>query len=370
LEVKEAAIHPALIPSVIPSLVAFVSLLRGDLPTFLVEVVGILSVFLGILAGQRIKNRTASAISFFLLLLLSLMILSSFFLAGCISAFISVLLIILLVRLELISSDGDMLLLSLLVLMLGGSLVLYVFLTGYPPRWRSDVQIPLALSLGLALIFISYPRTFYLMHERRGVILTLITSVLAFMSGFRADLIFILVEFFVICLVKRRYKELSATLPIFLVLLLIYGILRPGAYDLLKRVESISLYLGDIVRYSIPWGIARHPLWIFTTRVHPSQFIGRAFFGRSTGITLTLFGNLMFDAGLPELFLLSFLIGIAGGHIYSRRDLHPYDYAIYLAIMTVSSDAGLTQLFLLMIPALMLHESLLSWRGIFCGKKF
>jgi len=370
LEIKEVVIHPALIPSVIPSLVALVSLLRGDLSTFLVEIVGIISFFLGIIAGQRIEDRVASAISFFLLLLLSLVILSSFSIAGYISAFISVFLIILLVRLELTSSDRDMLLLSLLVLILGGSLVLYAFSTGYPPKWRSDVQIPLTLSLGLALIFISYPRALHLMYGKKGLILTLITSILAFMSGFRADIIFILVEFFVICLVKGRYKELSTALPIFLILLLIYGILRPEAYDLLKRVESISLYLGNIVKYSIPWGIARHPLWVFTTRVHPSQFIGRAFFGRSTGITLTLFGNMVFDAGLPELLLLSFLIGIAGGHIYSRRNSYPYDYAIYLAIMTVSSDTGLTQLFLLMIPALMLHESLLSCRKIFCGKKF
>jgi hypothetical protein len=361
LGVKDIVINPALIPSIIPALVAMVALLKGDTSTFLVEVIGIFSILLGIIVGQKIKDKAASAISLFILLVLSAIVLSSFSLAGYISAFISVLLVILLVKLELLSSEKDMLLLSSLVLALGGSLVLYAFLTGYPPKWRSDVQIPLALSLGLALIFISYPRVFCLMQGKGGVAITLISAILAFTSGFRADILFILVEFLVICLIKERYKELSISLPFFLFFLLLYGILRPGAYDLMKRIEAISSYLGDVVKCSIPYGVAKFPLWLFTTKVHPSQFIGRAFFGRSTGITLTLFGNMVFDAGLPELLILSFIVGIAGGHIYTKRYLYPYNYAIYLAIMTISSDAGFTQLFLLMIPALMLHESLLSW---------
>lgn len=368
--VREIAIHPALVPSVVPVLVALASLSRGDSLTFLVEIIGVLSVILGVLIGERIDDRAASLISFLLLLLLSSIVLSGFSSAGYISAVISVLLVVLLVKLEDLSSDREMLLFSLTVLAAGGALVLQAFSTG-PFRWRSDVQIPLSLSLGLALIFISYPRAFFLMKGREGILITLITALLAFTSGFRADLLFISVEFLVICIVKGRYGELSLVIPVFLLLFIFYGVLRPGAYDLMRRVESISIYLGEVVRYSIPFGVAKSPLWIFTTRVHPSQFIGRAFFGRSTGITLTLFGNMVFDAGLPELFLLSLAVGIAGGHIYTRRALYPYDYAIYLAIMTVSSDAGLTQLFLLMIPALMLHESLQnlkfhckSWVGV------
>ena len=361
MEVKEIAIHPALIPSIIPALVAIIALSRGDPSTFLIEVIGIFSVFLGVIIGHKIEDRAASAISLSILFFLSAIILSSFSLAGYILAFISVFLVILLVKLEFLSSEKDMLLLSLLVLALGGTLVLYAFLTGFPPKWRSDVQIPLTLSLGLALIFISYPRVFHLMWGKKGVAVTVISAILAFTSGFRADLIFILVEFLVICLIRGRHKELYESIPLFLFFLLLYGFLRPGAYDLMKRMEAISSYLGDVVKYSIPYGVVKSPLWLFTTRVHPSQFIGRAFFGRNTGITLTLFGNMVFDAGLPELLMLSFIVGMAGGHIYAKRTLYPYDYAIYLAIMTISSDAGFTQLFLLMIPALMLHESLLSW---------
>ncbi len=323
----------------------------------------------GYLLGRKISVRLMLYLS-----ALTLLILSTNTLSGIVPlpeatlvAFAAVLLVVLLSYIDLTMPRDRVSALSALVLfasliVLGFSAVSHGLFS-----WRRSVSIPTEIALSMGLIAISYPRVARRVAEvglKQFLIVAAIVTAASSLTGFRADPLLIVIESLVIAVVYHDLNKRDLTFLVVLAISIV-GVLslasRPlSALNLVKRFYSTVYYFSLIASSSVPRGLMGDPLWIFRIGVHPTQFVGRAVFGRNTGITTTMFGNFLLDFGPTEMILMSLLVGIFSGWLFTNS-LGDYieDYSILLALLVTRMEIGFSQLDLLIIPALAFHVSLI-----------
>ncbi len=323
----------------------------------------------GYLLGRRIGVRLMLYLSAFMLLILSANSLSGIlsFPEAALVSLAAVLLVILLSYIDLTIPRDRISSLSALVLFASSSVLSYSAVSHGLFSWRRSISIPTEIALSMGLIAISYPRVARRTAEiglKQFLAVTAVVIAVASLTGFRADPLLIIIESLVIAVMyhdpDRRVLLFLAVLATSVIVALSLINRPPSALNLMKRFYSTVYYFNLIASSSIPWGLMRDPLWIFRIGFHPTQFVGRAVFGRSTGITMTMFGNFMLDFGPVEMILMSLLMGVFSGWLFTNS-LEDYieDYSILLALLVTRMEIGFSQLDLLMIPALSFHVSLI-----------
>ncbi|MEM3371447.1 MAG: hypothetical protein QXO55_02365 [Candidatus Korarchaeum sp.] len=260
---------------------------------------------------------------------------------------------------------------SLFTFLMGSALVIHSRLT-VPniSELRSSPSTPLEGAFGMFLIFISYPSildwSLGLGNKVLPASFSLISVTLMLLHGFRADAILIILSTFL--LLSKRNKKLS-----YLVLLSIFFLYM--GVDVIRTELKVPVLERPFFRLSTTYYYSKElassflrllpvePFWLTSVPLHPSQTIGRGIFGKSFGITPTIFVGMLIDLGFLGMLLLSALLGLISGYSHGKfmegRDA--FSYPLIWPLLITRAEIGMTQLDLALICGSVVFSLILNF---------